>query len=251
MWRAPPVTPTNALYCIHHTSSQREEITMASQFERFTEQSRRVFSLAQEEAQRLDHNYIGTEHLLLGLIREHQGIAARVLANLGVDLANARNGVELIIGRGSPPAAGGPGLTPRAKKVIQLAMDEARQLDSHDVGTEHLLLGLVREGGGIAAGVLESLGAPLANIRQATLQALSAPRATSAPQRTAADVARAQEMSARRMWKMLLAVPDAEFERLARLADAHGRPLRDLIRDAIRRTWLADEGNTEAPSDNP
>src|SRR3954454_22353914 len=139
---------------------------MADKFEKFTERARKVFSLAQEEAQRFNHNYIGTEHLLLGLVREGDGIAARVLANLGVQLPKVRSAVEFIIGRGDGLVVGDPGLTPRAKKVIELAMDEARRLNNHYIGTEHLLLGLVREGEGIAAGVLESLGVSLEKVRQ-------------------------------------------------------------------------------------
>ena len=124
-------------------------------FDKFTERARRVLSLAQEEAQRFQHNYIGTEHLLLGLVRESEGVAAKVLGNLGVELYRVRNAVEFIIGRGDRIVLGEIGLTPRAKKVIELAVDEARRLNHHYIGTEHLLLGLVREGEGIAAGVLE------------------------------------------------------------------------------------------------
>ena len=125
-------------------------------FDKFTERARRVLSFAQEEAQRFQHNYIGTEHLLLGLVREEEGVAARVLSNLGVELYKVREAVEFIIGRGDRIVLGEIGLTPRAKKVIELAVDEARRLNHHYIGTEHLLLGLVREGEGIAAGVLKS-----------------------------------------------------------------------------------------------
>lgn len=141
-------------------------------FERFTERARRVMSLAQEEAQRFHHNYIGTEHILLGLVAEGDGVAAKVLANLGVELDKARNAVEFIIGRGDRVTLGEIGMTPRSKKVIELAIDEARRLNHHYVGTEHLLLGLVREGEGIAAGVLESLGVNLERARSQTLQVL-------------------------------------------------------------------------------
>src|SRR5580765_6780738 len=116
---------------------------MNDKFEKFTERARKVLSLAQDEAQRFNHNYIGTEHLLLGLVREGDGVAARVLANLGVELNRVRSAVEFIIGRGDRMITGEIGLTPRAKKVIELAVDEAR-LGHHYIGTEHLLLGLVR-----------------------------------------------------------------------------------------------------------
>jgi len=142
-------------------------------FDKFTERARKVLTLAQEEATRFNHNYIGTEHLLLGLVREGDGVAARVLANLGVELNRVRSAVEFIIGRGDRMIVGEIGLTPRAKKVIELAVDEARRLGHHYIGTEHLLLGLVREGEGIAAGVLESLGVNLEKVRTQTIQVLS------------------------------------------------------------------------------
>ncbi len=142
-------------------------------FEKFTERARKVLSLAQEEAQRFNHNYIGTEHLLLGLVREGDGVAAKVLSNLNVELNKVRSAVEFIIGRGDRIVLGEIGLTPRAKKVIELAVDEARRLNHHYIGTEHLLLGLVREGEGIAAGVLESLGVNLEKVRSQTIQILN------------------------------------------------------------------------------
>ena len=145
----------------------------SDKFEKFTERARKVLSLAQEEAQRFNHNYIGTEHLLLGLVREGDGVAAKVLSNLGVELNKVRSAVEFIIGRGDRIVLGEIGLTPRAKKVIELAVDEARRLNHHYIGTEHLLLGLVREGEGIAAGVLESLGVNLEKVRTQTIQVLS------------------------------------------------------------------------------
>ena len=146
---------------------------MADRFDKFTERARRVLTLAQEEAQRFNHNYIGTEHLLLGLVREGDGVAAKVLSNLGVELGKVRSAVEFIIGRGDRAVLGEIGLTPRAKKVIELAVDEARRLNHHYIGTEHLLLGLVREGEGIAAGVLESLGVNLERVRAETTRILS------------------------------------------------------------------------------
>ena len=141
-------------------------------FDKFTERARRVLSLAQEEAQRFQHNYIGTEHLLLGLVREGEGVAAKVLLQLGVELNKIRGTVEFIIGRGDRIVLGQIGLTPRAKKVIELAVDEARRLNHHYIGTEHILLGLLREGEGIAAGVLESLGVRLEQARRETLAVL-------------------------------------------------------------------------------
>src|SRR5258708_31424156 len=142
-------------------------------FEKFTERARKVLSLAQEEAQRFQHNYIGTEHLLLGLVREDEGVAAKVLHNFGVELHKVRSAVEFIIGRGDRMVLGEIGLTPRAKKVIELAVDEARRLNHTSISTEHLLLGLVREGEGIAAGGLGSLGGKLEKGRTQTGQGLT------------------------------------------------------------------------------
>ncbi len=146
---------------------------MAEKFDKFTDRARKVLTLAQEEAQRFNHNYIGTEHLLLGLVREGDGVAAKVLANMGVQLPKVRSAVEFIIGRGETMVMADIGLTPRAKKVIELAVDEARRLNHHYIGTEHLLLGLVREGEGIAAGVLESLGVNLEKVRTQVMQVVS------------------------------------------------------------------------------
>lgn len=157
---------------------------MASRFEKFSERARRVLSLAQEEALRFNHNYIGTEHILLGLVRENEGIASRVLNNTNVDLQKARSAVEFIIGHGEKPVSSeNIGLTPRAKKVIELAVDEARRMSHHYIGTEHLLIGLLREGEGVAAGVLESLGVTLDKVRTETQRLLS--QSPSSPGQTA------------------------------------------------------------------
>jgi ATP-dependent Clp protease ATP-binding subunit ClpC len=147
-------------------------------FDKFTDRARKVLTLAQDEAQRFNHNYIGTEHLLLGLVREGEGVAARVLENMNVELPKVRTAVEFIIGRGDRPVVGEVGLTPRAKRVIELAIDEARRLGHNYIGTEHLLLGLVREGEGIAAGVLESLGVNLDKVRHEVIRVLSQSSAT-------------------------------------------------------------------------
>ena len=146
---------------------------MSPLFDKYTDRAKRVLMLAQEEARRFNHNYIGTEHLLLGLVREGEGIAAKVLYDMGVDLTKVRSAVEFIIGRGERVNVGDISLTPRAKKVIELAAEEARRLGHNYIGTEHLLLGLVREGEGIAAGVLESLGVSLEKVRQKVIQSVS------------------------------------------------------------------------------
>ena len=139
---------------------------MASRFEKFSERARRVLSLAQEEAQRFNHNYIGTEHILLGLSKETEGVAAKVLGTLGIDSSKIQASVEFIIGQGDSQVENRLGLTPRAKKVIELSVDEARRLNHQYIGTEHILIGLLREGEGIASGVLESLGATLEDVRK-------------------------------------------------------------------------------------
>ncbi len=146
---------------------------MSSRFEKFSERARRVLTLAQNEAQRFNHNYIGTEHILLGLVGETEGVVARVLKNLGIDLEKVRAAVEFIIGRGEKAVTGEIGLTPRAKKVIELAVDEARRANHSYIGTEHLLAGLLREGEGVASGVLESLGVTLDKVRTETQRVLS------------------------------------------------------------------------------
>jgi hypothetical protein len=143
-------------------------------FERFTDRARRVVVLAQVESRTLDHNYIGTEHILLGLIHEGGGVAARALESLGIDLDAVRFQVEEIIGRGEATPTGHIPFTPRAKKVLELALREARQLGHDYIGTEHILLGMIREGEGVAAQVLEKLGADLGSVRFATIDLLSA-----------------------------------------------------------------------------
>ena len=141
-------------------------------FERFTDRARRAVELAQEEARRLNHNYIGTEHILLGLIREGEGVAARALESLGISLEAVRQQVEKIIGRGQQAPSGHIPFTPRAKKVLELSLREAKALGHNYIGTEHILLGLIREGSGVAAQVLVKLGADLNRARQQVVQLL-------------------------------------------------------------------------------
>lgn len=142
-------------------------------FERFTDRARRVVVLAQEEARMLNHNYIGTEHILLGLIHEGEGVAAKALESLSISLEAVRSQVEEIIGQGQQAPSGHIPFTPRAKKVLELSLREALQLGHNYIGTEHILLGLIREGEGVAAQVLIKLGADLARVRQQVIQLLS------------------------------------------------------------------------------
>ena len=142
-------------------------------FERFTDRARRVVVLAQEEARLLNHSYIGTEHILLGLIHEGEGVAAKALESLGISLEAVRSQVEEIIGQGGSSPSGHIPFTPRAKKVLELSLREALQLGHNYIGTEHILLGLIREGEGVAAQVLVKLGADLSRVRQQVIQLLS------------------------------------------------------------------------------
>jgi len=141
-------------------------------FERFTDRARRVVVLAQEEARMLNHNYIGTEHILLGLVHEGEGVAAKALESLGISLEAVRQQVEEIIGQGEDPPQGHIPFTPRAKTVLELSLREANHLGHNYIGTEHILLGLLREGEGVAAQVLVKLGADLSRVRQQVIQLL-------------------------------------------------------------------------------
>src|SRR5882724_7016219 len=154
--------------CLPDRSVRSDEM-----FERFTDRARRVVVLAQEEARMLNHNYIGTEHILLGLIHEGEGVAAKALESLGISLEGVRQQVEEIIGQGQQAPSGHIPFTPRAKKVLELSLREALQLGHNYIGTEHILLGLIREGEGVAAQVLVKLGADLNRVRQQVIQLLS------------------------------------------------------------------------------
>ncbi|MCU1563908.1 MAG: ATP-dependent Clp protease ATP-binding subunit ClpC1, partial [Arthrobacter sp.] len=142
-------------------------------FERFTDRARRVVVLAQEEARMLYHNYIGTEHILLGLLHEEEGVAGKALESLGITLDGVREQVQEIIGQGQQAPSGHIPFTPRAKKVLELSLREALQLGHNYVGTEHILLGLIREGEGVAAQVLVKLGADHTRVRQEVIRLLS------------------------------------------------------------------------------
>jgi len=141
-------------------------------FEKFTDKARRVVVLAQEEAKSLNHNYIGTEHILLGLIHEGEGVAAKALEALGISQEAVRDQVKEIIGQGQQPPTGHIPFTPRAKKVLELSLREALQLGHSYIGTEHLLLGLIKEGEGVAAQVLTKLGADTNKVRAQVQQML-------------------------------------------------------------------------------
>jgi ATP-dependent Clp protease ATP-binding subunit ClpA len=216
-------------------------------FEHFDEGARKVMELAEEEARRFNHNYIGTEHLLLGLVREGEGPGAQALESLGVSVTKVRSAVEFIIGRGDRQVMGDVGLTPRAKKVMQLSNIESKKLGNDHVGTEHILLGLIREGEGIAAGILESLGVSLERARGAVIELLTEP----APEETLDGA-----------WQYL-AVPVVETESQSYvvasygdeedvLSDLSGRPLEEATRLLTEDGWhLVGKDPTFQPPQGP
>ena len=216
-------------------------------FERFTDRARRVVVLAQEEARLLNHDYIGTEHLLLGLAHEGQGVAAKALEVLGIRLEALRSQVEEIIGRGESEAAssGHIPFTPRAKKVLELSLRESQQLGHNYIGTEHVLLGLIREGEGVAAQVLVKLSADLSRARGLVIQLLSGyaggPEAvarTRLVRMTVPDDLREAEEQLDQVRRQKEAAIDAEdFGRAAALRDAEKELLRRLAER--EREWTA------------
>lgn len=150
-------------------------------FERFTDRARRVIVLAQEESGVLNHNYIGTEHILLGLIREGEGVAAKALEAMGISLADVRKQVEETVGQGQQAPTGHIPFSPRAKKVLELSNREALQLGHNYIGTEHILLGLIREGKGVAAQVLVNQGGELVKVRQQVIQLVAGRQGVESP----------------------------------------------------------------------
>jgi Clp amino terminal domain, pathogenicity island component len=166
-------------------------------FERFTDRARRVVVLAQEEARMLSHNYVGTEHILLGLIHEGEGVAAKALESLGISLEAVRAQVEEIIGQGEQTPSGHIPFTPRAKKVMELSLREALQLGHDYIGTEHILLGLIREGDGVAAQVLIRLGADLNRVRHQVIALLYQSKEPRLARRPAGEGAPLPEVQAR------------------------------------------------------
>ena len=256
-------------------------------FERFSDRARRVVVLAQEEARMLEHNYIGTEHLLLGLIHEGEGTAARSLRALGIDLETVRGEVEALIGRGQQPVKGHIPFTPRAKKALELALREMVHLGHDYIGTEHLLLGLVREGNGVAAQVLRQRGLELNQVRQevigqlhgyeggaagrrgrrarpsgegATLDEISRQLQALGARLTAIEEKLGIEESPARLRLRRIeaeiaqvrrrkesAIDEQDFERAAGLRDAERELL--LERRDAERAWLAGGASAEAAGD--
>ena len=213
-------------------------------FERFTDRARRVVVLAQEEARLLNHNYIGTEHLLLGLIHEAQGVAARALESLGISLEAVRAQVEEIIGQGHSAPTGHIPFTPRAKKVLELSLREAKQLGHNYIGTEHILLGLVREGEGVAAQVLVRLGADLPRVRQQVIKLLSGYAAEEASARTRlvrmtvpGDLRELEEQLAQVRRQKQAAIDAEDFDQASELRDREKQLLAGLTKR--EQEWTA------------
>jgi ATP-dependent Clp protease ATP-binding subunit ClpA len=214
-------------------------------FERFTDRARRVVVLAQEEARLLNHNYVGTEHLLLGLIHEAEGVAAKALELLGIRLEVVRAQVEQIVGRGQRAPTGHIPFTPRAKKVLELSLREAKQLGHNYIGTEHILLGLIREGEGVAAHVLVKLGADLSRARGQVIGLLSGDAGTEeAAARTRLvrmtvpdDLLEAQEQFAQVRREKEAAIDAEDFDRAAALRDKEQQLLRMLVERELE--WRA------------
>jgi ATP-dependent Clp protease ATP-binding subunit ClpA len=195
---------------------------------KFTERARKVLSLAQEESQRFRHNYIGTEHLLLGLIREDEGIAARVLHTLGVELKSVRKDMEVALKQGDHIVLGEIGLTAEAKKTIELAVDEARRLNHHYIGTEHLLLGLIREGTGVGNTILKKKGVTLEKVRPLTIQFLSQPATPSEKPEPAPEARPSSDTSgeAKKSWEEThLDKLNEQVHKVLTLADEEARRL--------------------------
>jgi prophage maintenance system killer protein len=227
-------------------STEEKEPTM---FERFTDRARRVVVLAQEEARLLSHNYIGTEHILLGLIHEGEGVAAKALESLGVSLEAVRVKVEEIIGEGQQAPSGHIPFTPRANKVLELSKREALQLGHNYIGTEHILLGLIREGEGVAAQVLVQLGADLGRVRQQVIQLLSGYQGKETAKADApAEAAAARPRSARAT--LILQELNAELDESARLRAGNDRLLTEVtrLRDLLRRHGIDPDTGESARS---
>jgi ATP-dependent Clp protease ATP-binding subunit ClpA len=219
------------------------DATSSGRYDRFTERARRSLTLAEEEARGLHHNYIGTEHLLIGLARVAEGVAAKVLLEFDGTADRLRSAVETVIGRGAEPPTGAIGLTPRSKAALDLAWDEARRFNHHYMGTEHILLGLLREGEGIAAGVLESFGVSLEQARTLTLKFLNqGPPTPSDVTPVDAGHLIAQWMERERSLKRYnLALPEDLYAEVQALADRQQTTVVELLRRFIKLGLLVTE----------
>ena len=207
-------------------------------FERFTDRARRVVVLAQEEARLLNHNYIGTEHILLGLLREGEGIGAQVLIDMEVQLERVRESVQKRIGSGGSSPLGHIPFTPRAKKVLELSLREALQLGHNYIGSEHILLGLVREGEGVAALTLAEFGVQLETVRQAVIQRMGAGEGAAAPGEVPAEPRGGAPPNCPGCWRSLegQAITKVITVRATGDPEAEERPVRVVYCGACGRT---------------
>ncbi len=221
---------------------------MADRFDKFTERARKTLTIARVEARMLRHNYIGQEHILLALIHpEVGGVAAKVLANLGAEPAKIRSAIEMIVGHGDQPVQGEIGLTPRAKKMLEKAVDEARGLNHHYIGTEHLLLGMICEGEGVGAGVLLSLGVSLERAREETTRVISAgpppgerPASAGGPDEPlSTEPLPSWVEGGNGLKRYNLVLPEELFRELQALADRRYTTVVELIRRFIKLGLLA------------
>jgi ATP-dependent Clp protease ATP-binding subunit ClpA len=212
---------------------------MAELRDRLTEGARRTLTLAEEEARGYEHNYIGQEHILLGLAQVEEGVAAQALTEMGVDLEQIRSAVEIVVGRGERAVDGEIGLTPRAKRALDLARDEAIRLKHDYIGTEHMLLGILSEGEGVGAGVLTRAGVTLDRARTSVLRLLSE-GVPSGP--TGADRLIAQWLERERAVKRYnLALPEELYDAVQALADRQQTTVVELLRRFIKLGLLATE----------
>jgi ATP-dependent Clp protease ATP-binding subunit ClpA len=227
---------------------------MAEQFDTFTERARRVLTLAEEEARGFKHNYIGQEHLLIGLVRVEDGVAARVLVELGVTPEKVRKAVEYIVGRGNVIGGGEIGLTPKAKRALELAAQQALRLNHHYVGTEHLLLGLLAEGTGVGAGVLTSLGVTSEKAREAIIKViaeLEPPERSQLPAPSAAASAETASSPPPENWfsqwqerekaskRYSLVLPESLFQEVQELSEREQTTVVEVMRRFIKLGLLA------------
>jgi transposase len=236
--------PTGPLQLVRRWRPTRGKEGGGRMFERFTDRARRVVVLAQEEARLLNHNYIGTEHLLLGLVAESQGVAAKALESLDISLEAVRREVEEVIGLGQSAPTGHIPFTPRAKKVLELSLREAKQLGHNYIGTEHILLGLVREGQGVAAQVLVKLGADLPRVRQQVIKLLTGYAAEEASARTRlvrmtvpSDLRKLEEQLAQVRRQKQAAIDAEDFDQASELRDREKQLLTALTKR--EQEWTA------------
>lgn len=212
---------------------------MADRFQKWTDRAQRAFEFAEAQAHELRHNYVGTEHMLLGLVHEEEGLAAKALVNMGVELDAVRSAVAYIVKPGDEATEGELQATPRMKKAIELSINEARQMNHHYIGTEHLLLGLIRQDDGIAAGVLGRLGVNLDEARCEVLRLLA--EGLSGGSAGVAGMVPQWLQRGRGVKRYNLAIPEELFDQVQALADRDQTTVLEVLRRFIKLGLLATE----------